>query len=164
VPSVATSTGFATGEVKPLSRTQGYGWFRVYRELSADHNGDGNPYFDTLNLNGGHAHPNLSVFIITCGSGATNGYRDYAEAEADLPGLFTDADHFALVRAAETVLHFRVEWSPFLPNTTQQPYERVVPGDAATVNGKQHYYFSPYGSHFGSIRWVQRLDREPPTW
>lgn len=157
---------FAAGDATPLPRTREYGWFRVYRETAQDHDGSGSPYFDVVNLNAGGIHPNLSVFIITCGSGATFGFKDYAEAESVNPGLFVDSDHFALLRASERVLHFRVEWSPFIPYVNSTESTALLNTASGPLNDIKHswYNYNPLCGPFGSIRWTQRLDREPPTW
>ena len=47
------------------------GWFRVYRETPADRDNDGDPYYDRVAYPDDHH----ATFIVTCGAGATAGFR-----------------------------------------------------------------------------------------
>ena len=94
---------------QPLPVSVDLAWFRVYRESRTDHDGDGSPSYDVVDLTGHHG-----IFIITCGSGGTQGFRDYAEVEAAYPAVgdqpFDEAT-FDRLRAEERLLWYRVEWT-----------------------------------------------------
>jgi len=159
---------FEAGDDTPLTMTREYGWFRIYRERPDDHDGDGTPWYDTLNVNGEDPlTPNVSIFVITVGSGASFGFTDFAEANAAQPGLFLDAAHFDLVRASEVVLRYRVEWSSDIPvaiGLTEGNTLHPNPASTGGVNGMVDDLYTPVTGPFGSIRWIQRLDRDPPRW
>jgi hypothetical protein len=118
----------ASGEpaVEPLSL--GRGWFRIYRERLTDHDGSGGRQWqDTIKLSSttgdAGAWPatdgevrNYSVFIITCGSGGTDGFRDWTEATATLGAAhaaqrFVDQATFNHLRSQERIFWYRCEWS-----------------------------------------------------
>ncbi|MBA3683923.1 MAG: hypothetical protein H0W72_01580 [Planctomycetes bacterium] len=180
VPAIASSgaalplpaadyAAFAAGDRTPLPGTREHGWFRVYREDPRDHNGVDDPlyidpYYDTIDLNQG-THPNVSVFVVTCGSGATAACLNYAEAASVYPNLFLDSGHFDRVRAAERLYWYRIEWSPFLGDSNAWAYfnEGWMSGNSIAPTPRD-YYWNVVAGQFGSIRWTQRLDREPPKW
>ena len=57
----------------------------IYREDTADHDGNGDPWYDTV-VGGGHG-----TFIVTVGAGPTRGYRfwdnttDYVNGRTTIP-------------------------------------------------------------------------------
>lgn len=126
-------------------------WFRVYREGPA-------------------------TFIITCGAGATHGFRDWDEvmgAGSEAIAEFGEQSYFETVRTQETRFWYRVEWSPAI--TTPEVHNIKN----AWNEGREDHYVS-YGmntsnSHAnprsqaqsrnlgGTFRYIQRL-RMPPTW
>ncbi|MBA3685467.1 MAG: hypothetical protein H0W72_09535 [Planctomycetes bacterium] len=168
---------FAAGDARPRTATSGLAWFRVYREAWEDHDGDGTPYFDVVDLNGGlgtdwsgvaaTAYPkNASVFVITCGAGATLGFRDWDEvvlagAEAS---FLDDEGFFTTLRTSETILWYRMEWSPTTGDLAAKGRRESTGGpyQALPVNDSANTYST--SSHAGSVRWLQRLDLEPPDW
>jgi hypothetical protein len=110
-------------------------WFRVYREIQADHDGDGVPDYDYVLMydQKNPALKNWNVFIIACGAGPTHGFRFWNQAEltawesahgaagqvtrgqefaADSP-IFASVgeDGFKAMRAITQVQWFRVEWT-----------------------------------------------------
>ncbi len=120
----AAAAQFNLGDQRPRAGTAGRAWFRIYRETAADHDGVGGPFYDVVNLNGGHGidrngndvgYPdNASVFLVTCGAGATLGFRDWSDVQlAGAESAFlNDAVYFQQLRSAETLLWYRIEWSP----------------------------------------------------
>ncbi|MBA3683652.1 MAG: hypothetical protein H0W72_00165 [Planctomycetes bacterium] len=168
---------FRDGDPTPRIATREQGWFRVYREDPRDHNGvdDANyedPYYDTIDINQG-TYPNVSVFVVACGSGATLACRDFSEAQVVYPGLFFDQRLFDLARSDERIYWYRVEWTPFLGDNTQDSLWENQSTRAGVTASETYlapnppdvtWSYSPVGGHFGSIRWIQRLDREPPRW
>ncbi|MBA3683808.1 MAG: hypothetical protein H0W72_00970 [Planctomycetes bacterium] len=173
--SAAAAVQFAAGDSRPRAGTSARAWFRIYRESAADHDGDGTPYYDVLDLNGGSGvdyqgnerpyPPNASVFVVTCGSGATLGFRRWSEvvaAGADLT-FMGDQSYFEELRSAETVLWYRIEWSPLTgdygPMGRRKGYPLPNQGWFPIWN-----QISAIPSQAGSILWTQRLDREPPAW
>lgn len=121
--------------------TENVCWFRIYREVQADHDGlplaDPFPKYDRVVLYDA-ANPTLknwNVFLIACGSGPSRGYRFWDEADiadwesangvpagtvtrgqelASASPIFAGlvASDFHAMRAATRVLWYRVEWSP----------------------------------------------------
>lgn len=131
-PVAATLAEFNAGDSRPRAGSNRAAWFRVYRELPSDHDGNGVPWYDTVNLNGDSATPpNGSVFIITCGAGGTQGFRDWNEVVADLGStgaseVFYDEATFWDIRRDETLLWYRAEWTAY----TQQ---NLAPWGALSV-------------------------------
>ncbi|MBA3683967.1 MAG: hypothetical protein H0W72_01825 [Planctomycetes bacterium] len=119
-------------------QSQAKAWFRVYRELLADHDNNGDPWYDRVALYDPSNHPsaaggglaNWNVFIITCGAGGTRGYRfwdlpatderrAYEPVTAKESGLFFDQSTFEAIARAEYRMWFRVEWTGCEPGTPQ---------------------------------------------
>jgi hypothetical protein len=106
----------------PRPESAGMAWFRVYREPDEMHNGVTNDYpsspepgqsqdyFDVVDLTGHHG-----IFIITCGAGGSQGFRDWDEVVSTYPSVGDrpfDEMTFEQLRATERLLWYRVEWSP----------------------------------------------------
>jgi hypothetical protein len=130
-------------------------WFRVYREIQGDHDGNGVPDYDRVVMYDARnpALKNWNVFIIGCGVGPTRGYRFWDQADlgtwitrSGLPansvtlgqefaadsGLFASQGDFEAARAATRVMWFRVEWSPlqgggFIPEKYSWRGMRIYP-------------------------------------
>lgn len=138
-PVAMTLADYNAGDRR--ARTPRASWFRIYRETPQDHDGDGVPFYDTVSLNGDDRTPdNGSVFIITCGAGATQGFRDWAEAVAELGSataalVFTSEAGFWDRRREEAILWFRAEWTPYtqvnLAPFGVQSYNGRMPGEGA---------------------------------
>ncbi len=177
--------GWRSGDAQARVGTNHLAWFRIYRERPQDHDGDGDPYYDVVNCNGGRAPnrngvevdqaPNASIFLITCGAGASLGFRNWAEVLSAGAGaaFHNDPEIFAMVRSEESLLWFRTEWSPFIGDYSGKGLRQgqAPPGKSHPINSdaERNDGFASAStyitqSHFGSIRWTQRLDREPPTW
>ncbi|MBA3686010.1 MAG: hypothetical protein H0W72_12345 [Planctomycetes bacterium] len=166
---------FRSGDGRPRLGTSNLAWFRMYRESAADHDGDRSPYYDVLDLNGGRGTaadgttgvaypPNASVFLITCGAGASQGFRDWADvvAAGATASFLDDPSYFSDIRSEESVLWYRIEWSAqtgdYGPKGRRQNQGWPYGGDEIW----DQFFTMP--SQGGSIRWVQRLDQEPPQW
>lgn len=186
-PVAGNRADFVAGDPVPRIESLDLGWFRVYRERAIDHDGlpagSPEPYYDTVDLNGGtypdgRQYPdNGSVFVLTCGSGATQGYRFWSTSDpgydralepvtAGDSGLFQSREQFESMRAEEQLLWFRIEWSPLVGdqsghNTYSGSYFNAIGNHREGSNIWGH---NPPSTQFGSIKWIQRLDREPPRW
>lgn len=140
-------------------------WFRVWREPAEHHDGDGEPWYDTIDLRGHHA-----VFVIACGAGGTRGYRSAAEAAADpaSPEELRDPQLFAQLRAYERVLWYRAEWSAAVGQSTfdyinfGDTWQIWPPGGNGMNNGGNGRETAR--NFLGTFAWIQRLDQEPPQW
>jgi len=126
-------------------------WFRVYREGPA-------------------------TFVITCGAGGTLGFRDWDEVEgagASYAAEFGDQSVFDTLRAQETRLWYRVEWSPSIATAEVHNIK-----NSWNIGDEDHYVSYPLNTSNSSInprsqaqcrnqggtfRYIQRL-RMPPTW
>ncbi len=161
---------FELGDKRPRIHSYGHSWFRVYRETRLP--------APALPSEG------PATFIITVGSGGTQGFCDYDEvlaADEDLKsaGLSpryaeefnSDSLFFADLQAKEVRMWYRVEWSPTVASSMDHNIKN------AWVGTNQHIFVSfPMNvsdsfrtqSHAhnqcGTIRWVQRLRREPSIW
>jgi hypothetical protein len=181
---------YATGDKTVRPASGGIGWFRVYREKAADHDGDGWPWYDTVPLNG------HGVFIITCGGGGTLGYRNWAEVPSDVrsSAFLGDETFFNELRATERILWYRVQWKGFTGGAGDgvERYRITVDrkgegsqafssfsnihtrtwglDDYRNSHGHEDYsHFHPNSplpmiNTLGTITFVERLEREPDTW
>jgi hypothetical protein len=118
-----------------------------------------------------------AVFIVTCGAGASQGFKDWAKVLAEgAADAFGSPEAFAEIRAQERVLWFEVEWNPavdamrscgYLDVTGQGhgravgpgrngswSYQRRNPNDIATWQ-----WFGYYQT--GSFLYIQRLETAP---
>ena len=194
-PVADTWPDFVSGELDaagaPVARpgTEGIAWFRLYRELPSDHDGDGIPAYDRMALSG------HGIFIIACGAGASRGYRDWAEVVASgVTTTFESEDFFKEIRAQERVLFYRVEWKGFTGGINDNPSKFLGVGEVngadgnaprSAINiplmrfemfGKDTGYRNDYNelmsireqivpiNRTGTIAWIQRLDQAPPRW
>lgn len=146
-PVAATWGEFHTGQTGARANSADMAWFRVYRELDDP----ATPQQDER----------LSTFIITCGAGGTQGFRD--QVEIGLEGAWAlfnnDPEFFKQLRAQERVLHFRVEWSPAVGGsaavaTADDSYNQVP------INDPNTGWWSVRG-FVGSFLYIQRLDQTP---
>jgi hypothetical protein len=138
-------------------------WFRVFRDGPA-------------------------TFIITCGAGATQGFRDWNEVKASAcESLFGgDSQYFTNLLAQEIRTWYRVEWSAAVPSNNWNRYEEQWDDFNC-----QDYFLQPVNSShrwggtrvfdfggngwgswgmmhqkdmIGTIKWVQRLVDQPTKW
>jgi hypothetical protein len=140
---------FVKGDPTPRTETMGRAWFRVFRDGPA-------------------------TFIITCGSGATLGYKDWSEIPASDRPQFQSEEFFNHLRFSELRLHYRVEWTAAGVETsyhnlqheiarTHDHYESWPPNAShawSSSRRTQTWLKSPVGT----IRWIQRLVMEPKFW
>lgn len=146
------------GDPTPVAESLGMSWFRVYREVEEDHNGiddpgypyDDDPEVDTVDLSGHHG-----IFIITCGAGATEGYRDWAEVEAaGVTSQFGSEDAFLALQETEVRLWYRIEYSAAI-GADDAVY---VQGDGELkINGNQR----DVPVIEWNDEWRKRFDKEP---
>lgn len=147
--------GFAawlTGDPTPRSNSVGLSWFRLVRE------------------------PTGSVFTITCGSGATQGYRTWDEVLKDhaAPLFNDDPTFFAALSADELRMWYRVEWSPATSaidlNYIHEYHEEFFAVATNTYTGGGAANTDSYSGALmdpnmgGTIQWIQRLRLEPVIW
>jgi hypothetical protein len=163
-PVASAWNDFDNGNRTAIESTRNLAWFRIYREVLADHDNDGTPWYDTVGVvDAAHRSKNWNVFIITAGAGASRGYRHWSDVPA---GLFIDEQHFNDVRSRERLLWFRVEWSGMQGGSwaaTAEARNATDPDADQQTNSDEVAGFTArsFGGHF---TWIQRLDREPPLW
>lgn len=141
---------FAEADWTPRPQTVGRSWFRVLRDGPA-------------------------TFVLTCGSGGTNGYRDWDEAVAlGDSEQFGGESMFNALQQNELRLWYRIEWSAATTEVTYHNLHHEI------SRGHEHYMtWPPNASHtwmsacrtqswiknpVGTIRWIQRLPIEPTNW
>lgn len=160
-PAADTWSQFERGRDTPRIESVNKSWFRVYR----DRNPTGTP-----------APPPVepATFTITCGAGATQGFRDFNEAVTlGFGNLFNnDRAYFEILRSQERILWFRVEWTSAvggsgmgvrvssrdgfwdLPEINKGAYSSLYPDQQWWVNRNP----------LGSFLYIQRLEHEPNDW
>lgn len=152
--TAARFAGFAAGDPRPIASGAGLAWFRCYREDAA-------------------------TFVLTCGAGATRGYRSWGEvvgagagAEAEFGG---DRQLFGALQAAEIRRCYRVEWNAAIGSVYDFHY---IENEIRTAD---NYLLHPHNATqcmrgrsvrsqirrpncCGTIRWVQHLPVPPAQW
>ncbi len=157
-------TEFQEGNKSPVMSSAGKSWFRVYRD-------------------------GLGTFIVTCGSGGTQGFKNWAEVqtlnETDLFGGPQGQSLFDGMRGSEIRLWYRIEWTGASMETSYHNLFHEI-GNGKDMGGGpsgtpvDHYEtWPPNSSHtwsssrrtqtwaknpVGTIRWIQRLMNEPTKW
>ena len=152
-PSGVSSTkyvDFKAGDRTPVVGTTDMSWFRVYRD-------------------------GPSTFIITCGVGATGGFKNWKEVQDALKEDFFNRDRvfFESLRNSELRLWYRIEWSAHVADNgynalswqkglnQMEHYLSVAPNAQSNVGSyTQTWMRNPVGT----IRWIQRLIKEPSFW
>ncbi len=178
-PQPVDRVRFMDKDERPRPESVGRSWFRVYREprLSAPVSPSTAP---PLPGDG------PATFIITVGGGGTLGWRDYDEALAagsNYAAEFNnDQSFFETLRAQEVRMWFRIEWSPTVASSMDHNIAnswRLL--DNTPPDNKTHTYEDIFVSFpmnvsdsvrtqahahnmCGTIRWVQRLRKEPTEW
>lgn len=148
------------GDKDPRLNSTGMAWFRVWRESGA-------------------------TFVVTCGAGATRGFRSWSEMTPDERAEFgNDPGLFATVQANEIRLWYRVEWSAAVMGMDyhmldhslgrDRDHYMVWPINASHSESRAHRLYGGGGHEYrtqtharsmaGTIRWVQRLVTEPTHW
>jgi hypothetical protein len=146
---------FVRGDATPISHTTNKAWFRVLRE-------------------------GPSTFLITCGSGGTQGFHNYQEAvnQGRAAEFNNDARYFSTLSTQEIRLWYRVEWSAAAAEGTYhwQLHHTQKDGNNAedsyfqwAVNASSTKAFgnrSPSSDKNmgGTFRWIMRLRNEPTNW
>jgi hypothetical protein len=149
LPAAAAWAAFRDGDPTPMPQSTGLAWFRCYRESAAR-------------------------FVVTCGAGATEGWRDWNEIPAaDRADFQNDPAFFEQLLAAERRMWYRIEWSAAVTPDNYHSIDYHVGGIG------DHYYFAAvngiYGNGdnrsqmrvpnpVGTIRWVERLQTPPANW
>jgi hypothetical protein len=180
---------FATGDSRVNPASANLAWFRIYREMPSDHNNDGNPWYDRVPLTG---HGVFIITVGAGGtrghrfwSSGDAGFSSSVEpVTASQSGSFPDESLFRQLQAAERRMWFRVEWTAqqggdgdpsgirMLETSNSDPTQGAL-GDVAGVVGSTsrdehdgHLYWRSARNPmmFGTIKWIQRLEREPPAW
>ena len=156
-PQNVSNTKYADyikGDPTPIQSSLGKAWFRVFRDGPA-------------------------TFIITCGSGGTNGFKTWDEVvkenQTNYFGGPTNRATFDTYRASELRLYYRVEWSAAGIETSYhnlqhevgtrvEHYESYPPNSSHTWSGSSRRTQTWIKSPVGTIRWIQRLNSEPTFW
>ncbi len=144
MPSISTSyADFATGDPALVTGTAGRGWFRLYRDGPA-------------------------TFVVTVGSGGTQGFRDWPEVVAlSNSSLFIGGqDSFEQMLGEEVRLWYRIEWSSAISISIP------TAGDGSKDHGDWASYpntgitapWATYANQGGTIQWIQRLRAPPEVW
>jgi hypothetical protein len=164
-PASDTWIDFAKGKPEVRSESQMRSWFRLYRNK--------NPTDPTK--------PPMepATFTITCGAGATQGFRDYQEAfDLGYAAIFNhDPKYFATLRAQERILWFRTEWTSAvggssmgiriqdgyweMPEINQGSYTGSNAAYTTAPLNNAHQQWWANRNALGSFLWIQRLDKMP---
>jgi hypothetical protein len=152
-PGTVTKTNYrawSIGDPTPQPESVGKSWFRVFRD-------------------------GPSTFIITCGSGGTQGFKSWSEIPTAMRYVFSnDESYFLSLQQSELRLHYRIEWTAAVTETTYHNLQHEF------GRNTEHYEtWAPNSSHswsssrrtqtwlknpVGTIRWIQRLLQEPTHW
>ncbi len=141
------------GDQRPRMNSINMAWFRVWRESGA-------------------------TFVVTCGGGGTQGFRQWNGGEmspADKAEFNNDEGLFLSLKAAETRLWYRVEWSAavmamdyhMLDHSLgrERDHYMVWPMNSTHARAGHEYRTQTHARNMGgTIRWVQRLANEPTHW
>lgn len=150
-PQGETNADYLSSDRRVRQSSANRSWFRVYREGPA-------------------------TFIITCGAGGTQGFRDWDEVQgagAAVVAEFGDVTFFNNMRSQETRFWYRVEWSPAIAtadvhniknawNQTNEDHYVSYPMNTSNsqINPRSQAQCRNLG---GTFSYIQRLQK-PPTW
>jgi hypothetical protein len=155
---LGSSAEFITADRTPDPSTDGRSWFRVYRKSIV-----------SLDATNPGTYTSPAVFVVTCGAGASQGYRDWAEVvSAGAVDRFGSQADFEEIRRTETIYWFETEWSPavdahrFYHNSWGWCYQLSQADHVSlyTYNGWYGYSHWPGGTFL----YLQRLYSEPTNW
>jgi hypothetical protein len=137
--SASRRRNWAEGDQNPVTNSQNLSWFRIYRETGYE---TGRPE---------KVGPRGSTFIITVGSGGTQGYRDWAEVQAEsATSLFDDSeDLFDQLIANERRHWYRVEWTGGVGGGAEHLYAfptAIYRSSRPQVESSDRNWSSPEGS------------------
>lgn len=163
-----------TGDLQPVDASLGLAWFRVYRETGDEADRPAK------------AGARGCTFVITVGSGGTEGFKDWAEvvaarAESSFGG---SSAIFDTLLASELRLWFRVEWSAAVGGGEMRTFAQYTKGKNWTGERSAEHARSPINSsrsrhkesggelyssaeprnYVGTISYIQRLEMPPATW
>jgi hypothetical protein len=150
-PVIDDVAAFKSGDRSPVRSSVGLSWFRLRRETP-------------------------SRFLVTCGAGATAGFREWSEiVAAGAVEQFGDRGMFEDLRSQEFRMWFLIEWSGAARDSSYHDLENDL-----GYNLPDNYTLYPMNashSHVGASRsqahtrddagtilWMQRLRDEPAQW
>ncbi len=151
-PGVVATTNWqawADGDRAPRPESTGLAWFRARRD-------------------------GPDTFVLTCGAGATDGWRDWDEiVTAGAEQAFGDRERFADLRRDERLLWYLVAWTGRICSSEYHYLDNILGGPDNYIcypQNSSHYANGPprgpghNKNMVGSILWVQRLRDEPTRW
>ncbi|MBA3847646.1 MAG: hypothetical protein H0X45_13520 [Planctomycetes bacterium] len=141
-PVLELRSDFIEGDIRPLAGGTSRSWFRVYRL-------------------------DVAKFIVTCGAGASQGYRDWDEVVLDEnEAVFGTRQDFLAIRASETVLWYEAAWSDHVTGNTfmhghygrfsQRYFNHPDTGHAAEQPNMRQFA--------GTFSYIQRRFDQPDAW
>jgi hypothetical protein len=155
---------FARGDRRPRSMSTALAWFRIYRK----------PIVDVVSSDAddpGVRRSSPAVFVISCGAGASHGFRDWAEVvAAGEQDRFGSEPDFTALRADETILWYEAEWNPAVSQNIEFHYRYsglAMPGtyEWEDINraGGHNSWTQQFG---GTFLYIRRLDQDqrPTIW
>lgn len=140
-----TWTEFRDGDPEVTEASRNLSWFRIHRDGPA-------------------------TFVITCGAGASKGFRDWDEVVgAGATGQFAgDRELFEKeILGNEVRLWYRIEWSPAVnPGADVSGPADVAqwPVLASINNNRSNAPYTTRKNQGGTIQWIQRLRHPPVDW
>jgi hypothetical protein len=151
---VARRAAFENGDRTPTTGSVGLSWFRVYRK----------PITTSTNPSGEVVTSSPAVFTITCGSGPTQGFRDWDEVVAEgMQDVFGSPQAFADLRAGEILYWYEAEWSPAVGLNVMHHFASDDSYAPQSINTIQ-----PYSSfsvnQAGTFLYIERLTSAPKHW
>lgn len=161
-PAAETWEQFESGRDKPRPESVNKSWFRVYRERN---NTSTTPPLPPVEP---------ATFTITCGAGATQGFRDFDEANIQgFGGVFNnDRTYFETLRAQERILWFRAEWTSAVGGSGMGvrvssrdglwDLPEINKGAYSSLYADQHWWVNR--NLVGSFLWIQRIEHQPAEW
>ncbi|HYE04981.1 MAG TPA: hypothetical protein VEL07_05590 [Planctomycetota bacterium] len=146
VPAVDDQAAFNAGDLRPRATSVGLSWFRVLRLSPAR-------------------------FLLTCGAGATRGFRDWAEVvAAGETGAFADRTMFEQLAQGEVRLWYLIEWNAACGDSyngidnLQNGVDHYV-SHAMSASNDANFLTQPMHRNLvGTVRWIQRVTEAPARW
>jgi len=189
-PVMGTWNEFAAGDQRPQAESVGRTWFRIYRERSTDCDGNGVPWYDTVPFAGSGTFIVTVGAGATRGFRFWDASTDYLNGRTSIPagisahsspidpvtasasGLFFDEGVFKAMRQGERIAWYRVQWTASTSSGLDPLAVVAVERGLSTQNRfhgimtqtEQTNDFNILPHHGGAIRWIQRLEKEPPVW
>ncbi len=133
---------FIEGDTRPIGGGTSMSWFRVYRL-------------------------DVAKFMVTCGAGASQGYRDWDEVVvAGNEAVFGTKQDFLAIRGGETVLWYEAAWTDHVTGNTfmhghygrfsQRYFNHPDTGNAAEQPNMRQFA--------GTFSYIRRHFDEPDAW